>query len=654
MAVAPMGMHAFGQQATPENNPPVIELDAVTVSATRTESSAFKLPGSVSVIGRERIEEEQPSDLGDLLESLPGVSMSGGPRTAGEVPTIRGLGGDRILIRVDGARRNFASGHDGRVFIEPDLLKQIEVVRGPASSIYGSGALAGVLEMTTKDAGDFLEPGKNFGSKFRGGYQSAAKEKLIGGTMFGRIGDKTEILGDISYRDHSNIRIGGGGKIPESSGSIASGFVKLGFTPADFQTVKLSAQRYDDDSQVPNNPQGALGSSNAANARHMVQDELNLAYQYDEPGNDFLNLKANIYGNQLDLEEDQINSTNTETTEFDTWGLDVQNVTLLETSPSILNRLVYGFEFYSDSQDGTENGAGSDDRPAADAQTYGVFLQDEITLLENVTVIPGLRYDSYHRESSGLADTDETALSPKIAVGWQALPWLSLHGAYSHAFRAPSFIELYVSGQHFFGNNFVSNPDLKPEKARTWEGGFGLQFDDVVQANDSLRFKTTVFTETVKDFIKLEVTATTSTFQNVDDVDRRGGEAELAYATPTVSAALGYSVVRAADASNGDSIDSTPADTVNLRLGYKPPSSEFRFRWESSFVRAQQNADSDELTGGYAVHGLGLTWEPKGRDLDGLRVDLAVENLFDKHYERHNASLPEAGLNTKLTISQRF
>src|SRR5688572_8809672 len=148
-------------QTTPVTPIPATVLDPVSIDATRSTRPLFNVPGSVSVVEGETIDRRQPNHFGDLLRDLPGVEISGGPRPGGIQPNIRGLEGERVQIRIDGARQDFQNEHKGRVFLDPDMLKRVEVVRGPQSTLYGSGAIAGLLSFTTKDAADFLQPGQN-------------------------------------------------------------------------------------------------------------------------------------------------------------------------------------------------------------------------------------------------------------------------------------------------------------------------------------------------------------------------------------------------------------------------------------------------------------------------------------------------------------
>src|SRR3546814_10742082 len=95
---------------------------------------SFEYPGMVTVIGPQELQTLQPSSPDDILRFVPNVEFLGGPRRTGEVPSIRGFSGPDVIILFDGARQNYNSGHDGQFFIDPRVLKQVEVLRGSAFS----------------------------------------------------------------------------------------------------------------------------------------------------------------------------------------------------------------------------------------------------------------------------------------------------------------------------------------------------------------------------------------------------------------------------------------------------------------------------------------------------------------------------------------
>ena len=146
-------------------------LEPITVFATLNPIASFDYPGQVEVINRERHRRiagiERLNDLFAQGSRAP-WSMAARAAPARRRPSAA-FPRRTLLVLLDGVRQGFVSGHDGRLFIEPELLKQVEVVKGPISSLYGSGALGGVIALTTVDAKDFLDPGETAGVKVKGG-----------------------------------------------------------------------------------------------------------------------------------------------------------------------------------------------------------------------------------------------------------------------------------------------------------------------------------------------------------------------------------------------------------------------------------------------------------------------------------------------------
>ncbi len=136
--------------------------DVIVVTATRTQLTNFDYPGLTSVISLEALDQNRPSDLIELLEDIPALEVSGGPRRTGQTLSLRGLGRENVTLLIDGARQNFNSAHDGVLFLDPSLLGRVESVRGSASSLYGSGAAGGVVAFETLEADDILGEGQRY------------------------------------------------------------------------------------------------------------------------------------------------------------------------------------------------------------------------------------------------------------------------------------------------------------------------------------------------------------------------------------------------------------------------------------------------------------------------------------------------------------
>jgi len=144
---------------------------------------------------------------------VPGVEFLGDPRRTGEVPSIRGFARPDVIITIDVARPNYNSGHDGRFFLDPSLLREVEVLRGSASSRYGSGGLGGVLELRTLEPADVLDPGAHLGLQASIGGQNANRELVTTVTGAARMTEDLDAIASLTRRASGSIRLGDGSKL---------------------------------------------------------------------------------------------------------------------------------------------------------------------------------------------------------------------------------------------------------------------------------------------------------------------------------------------------------------------------------------------------------------------------------------------------------
>ncbi|MEM9016195.1 MAG: TonB-dependent receptor plug domain-containing protein [Verrucomicrobiota bacterium] len=151
-------------------------VNATVETATRTEKKVSEVPSTIGLITLDDIEQISPLSFDDLIRTEPNVETFGGPRYLGEQIIIRGQSGNAVTVRIDDARQNFVSGHAGqRFFVEPDFLKEVEILRGPGSFLYGSGA-AGVVNLSTLDPSDILTSDRPFGLRIRNTYHTNSDE----------------------------------------------------------------------------------------------------------------------------------------------------------------------------------------------------------------------------------------------------------------------------------------------------------------------------------------------------------------------------------------------------------------------------------------------------------------------------------------------
>ena len=661
------GNQVQGSEVQADQAQPIV-LEPLTVTGTKTPTPRNEVPATIDVINEEDLERSQPSTLGDILNDLPGVEIEGGPKGSQSQPNIRGFGGtgwgsNRVVTTIDGARQNVGAAHGGSMFVDPDVLKQVEVLKGTGSTLYGSGAIGGVLALTTKDPEDFLDEGDTFGFKVKGGYHSVNDEWLSSTTFALRPLDEIDFLGNFTYRNGDNYEGGSGDEIEHSATEIESGLVKLGVNPATGHRLEFSGLIFSDDEDIL-----ATDVDNGNfeyDADHEIRKSTATAhYSFDSPDADLVNLQATLYRDDTDITDDGGDYDRVTETDLTTTGIDIFNTAEFDTGWA-KHSFTLGTEFYHDSGEGRVNGEKQSQNPDATQDVVGIYGQYSIKLFDQLTLTPGLRWDYYKTdpESGEFDDRSDDRLSPKVGINWQPLEWASVYGSYSQGYRAPSIREMYIAGTHFaifgpFNNVFVPNPDLKPESTETWEGGLRLAFDDVALPGDALRFNAAYYNTDAKNFIDGDVVMDFGTFTftttpvNVPRAEIEGAEINLTYDSDYAFFSGSYSRIRGDNKTDNVPLTSIPADKLILTVGGKIPSLDLSAGITNEFAWAQNRVE-DELTAtdSYHVVGLFASWAPETGPLAGFRVDTGIENLFDNSYERYLAFEEAPGRDYRLAIS---
>jgi hemoglobin/transferrin/lactoferrin receptor protein len=637
---------------------PELGLDAVVVTATRGEMEAFKAPSSVQLINSEQLNRSQAATLKDAINDIPNVDFDNGSDPSIQRPSIRGLSQDQLIIKIDGARQTYrGTGGIGRnpAPIDPGLLKKIEVLRGPASAMHGSGGIGGMISMTTKDAADFLAPGRNIGATLRTGYRSASEDLYGTLSVYGRK-DKFDFLASGTYHDlgdyHSSSPTPGQENFSRDAYNGSSLF-KVSMRPNLSHRLALSLNTFKDeydnsDSLYRSDQQQLTGTWDWYRDDGLV--DLKATAQYTKRNNTMLN-------ELCDREDD-----------FESLGFDIYNTFSGNIAGGLDARLTIGADSYFNQQEGTDFGKADPLRPDAESRDMGAFSRLDLILFDQLTITPAVRYTYYDRKSNSTdaEDQSDNRLSPRITVNWLSQKGLNLFASYAETYRAPTMDDIYFEIHRPASPNFpmdinvLPNPDLKPETAKTWEGGFGLKFNNVFAKNDPMGLKVVAFTERVYDFITASnepvftPTSMDYTTINVGEVHRYGFEVEASYRFSRFSFDASYGMVDGEDEETGDETGSVP-QTLALRLGWDIPSCDLSFYWKSKFVDDSDHVlfqDRDHVPG-YGVHGAGLVWSPPVNWCQGLRFDIGIDNLLDREYVNYRGGA-DNGMDVKLACTVSF
>jgi len=659
----------------------------ISVTATRSPISVLSYPGMVTVLDREEIQRRDPAELSDLLRDVPAVFFEGGPRRTGQVPSIRGFEQENVQIRIDGARANFVSGHDGRVFLDPALLSSAEVLRGGASSLYGSGALGGVLSFRTISAGDLLGPDDIAAIRGKFGFQSVNDEFAETITLGGRPSDRVGIAVGLVKRDSGDIELADGNRLT-SDDDILTGLIKGDVRLTDDLDLSLSYLGFKNDAREPDNGQGGNEAGDSAIVDKEIESQtFRAAFTYQPLGSDLIDLDGTVYFANNGVEERAIGSGRVTDRDVDTLGFFIDNRSRFDLSNDTSMILTVGTEGSFDEQEGFDSASPNGERggvPDAETENLGVFLQADLEI-ENILpgtlrVIPGVRFDSFDSQSVVAEDNGAEEISPKLGVSYEPIPGLVGFANYNRAFRAPSFNELYNDGTHFVVplgpgvnavNSFVPNPDLDPEVSDNFEVGAGFSRNDLFTPGDGFRIKGSYFHADVENLIDIDVNfalapgcfnplagpcnAGTTETVNRADAELDGFELEASYDHPRFYLLVGASTVEGKDKATGEYIGSLSPDRLTTDLGIKMPEKNLIVAIEGEFVAEFDTVnDPAEERGAFAIADVYLQWTPDARLLQGLSVNLGIDNLLDTDHERVFAGVPGPGRNFKASVAYRM
>ena len=678
--------------------PAPVELPEITVfGSSRDARGLLETPNAATVTDSQEILQRQPSTYQELIGDVPGLNIQGGPRGIAQEPNIRGFQDEQIVIRADGVRQNFNLVHRGRFFVDPAILKQVEVLRGGASTLFGSGALGGVISLETKDAVDIVDPGKIWGSEGKFSFNSQGEQFLRSISLATTQHDIDALLFFSDRPMYRDLEDGEGHSILNSHIDSQNALFKLGWEPNLAHRVEASYITYIDRGDTPPN------ANVQGEATNVVRRDLNsqvgrLAWDWDDTTNDMIKLSSLVYYNNIRVEEDRYFDDRSDRTDFITSGVEITNVSRFNSALPIT--LSYGIEYLKDKQDASRNGAPRLQAPNAQRGFTSFFAQADFELKPWLTLTPGVRYDIYELNPNRkeFSNRKEDQISPKVSVNWQPNENAQVFASASSSFRAPSLTELYNDGVHFgtqefpLGNPrdprtpffngrnvFIPTPDLEPERATQFELGSRYRKRNLVSDGDSLKLSVNGYYASVSDFIDTRVLfidpstftynpqlrrselSGTTTNLNVDSI-LYGFEGEIDYDSPHWFASAGITIPRGHELRGEDALGSIPQDRLVLNTGLRPiPTMDFGLRTtingelsEDDLPQAKIEDTSIRPTPGSVVFDLYLTWQPDQGPWAGATVSAGIDNVTNVTYRIHPSGLNSPGRAFKLAATVRF
>jgi len=581
------------------------DLGVIVITPTRGPRMVKDLPTNVSVITKEEITESSAQNVGEVLKNRLGVEVRQyGTLGASSYIALRGCSAYQTLVMVDGRSVNSISEGMADLSQFPvDNIERIEVVRGPASALYGANALGGVVNIITREAkkekitADVNLGLGSFGTQI-GRLNLATKETNVK-AYFTMSSNTSDGWRKNSAYDNHNLT----GRFAYDAGKIGNfefrgGYhkAKLGLPGVNYKIIDWITEE-----------KIILDERFAADPNHNQEDEKKYAVlEYtNKRENSKLSLKA--YGSN-----DQRRNRNPD------WLMDdfYENITQgTEVQLDTLYRITLGVDVHQDKYK---------QRNEIDSQTIisektlneSVFLQETISL-KPVTAILGARYD-HHSAYGGQTN-------PSLSLIYQPREYLKISFNLARGFRAPTFCDLYWPD--YLGCK--GNPDLKPERAWAYDIGFEHQLGNLLLS------RLTLFRTNIEDLIEWAMNSSFIwTPSNVAKAYTQGIEVEFIHQiTPGLSQTINYTYAHSAGKREGqDKFEIAPYkphNRVNYRINY------------STFFGLKINLGTEYV--GEQWSGAGKTGD-KLKDyllfnsriaqrIRNLEVYISFDNIFDKKYQ---------------------
>lgn len=470
-------------QASPA---PAQDLATVTVTATLQEHDTRTAPASVSIVDRARLDQQQPADLFEAVRGQTGIGFNATNTAGRRTLSMRGMDGKHVLTMVDGKRiaaTDDIVGHSNFQFgwVPMAAVERVEIIRGPMSTLYGSEALGGVINMVTRQPrGDRWET-----------------------SIYTKAGTQT----DRSGGNLGQASIYTAGKVNDMLSLRLSGTAAHADAIAKPSNPSLSAI------EGQNNAQGSVGGTLKINADHSLDFNLMAGKErrfFDTSKT--VNKLPVVYESDYDLARRQADVTwkgqfGGWKTQARAYGSDIRitNSASKGVAPATPQRMqekvIDGFastrfgahQFTTGAELRRESLTHSELNQGSDSATHkAVFAQDEWALTPSLSLTTGLRAD--HHALFG------SEFSPRAYLVWEASPALVVKGGLGHAFKAPTLKQM-SGNYHYNGASYdiYGNPDLKPESLNSIELGATWQ------PTSALELQATLFHNDVKNLIASKI-----------------------------------------------------------------------------------------------------------------------------------------------------
>jgi hemoglobin/transferrin/lactoferrin receptor protein len=685
------------------------DVQEVVVISSKYPVPLEEVVGSVDSISLEDLETRMVSDLGDMLDKTIGVSVSKrnvSGRAYNDGISIRGLGGKRVNILIDGIRVAEAYTGYGRDVVDVDLLKRVEILKGPSSALYGSDGLAGAVSYITKDPSDLAEFGQNYFSVNTSYDQDNEQTKV--GLLAARVGESLESLIQITTRELSQVELHDDAtqELDPFDGeqlSILAKF-KLSLSDSVGLTLTLDSQEFEGDyifksqagmSYFPD----VVSASNVLGVDDGNRDRGTLSLDFSNETSMFDNGSIRFYVQETDQKQittrsktyfaagppTMVNAYRDYQFNQDIDGFSADFFKSINNNGRLHN-IVYGFEienieiqrprirYETNLMTGAVNtflgGEYYPNKTIPDTQIerQSFFFNDRLELNEKTTIVFGARYDGYEltptpddlfyanaQSTNELYFIDDSEVSMKLGFLRNLSEEVSFYAQYAEGFRAPDFQSANLSFTNLaFRYAVGTSTGLQPEESEGYEFGFK-------GATDNMSWTLSFYDNDYENFIDTYITGsspqgiTLYEYGNLDEVEIKGVEFEMnADLSDNLQASLGFSVPDGNK--NGEQLVSIDSEEAILGLVWNSNSGKLKLSGYANITAGSH----DNLPPSCGRSGCNpLLALPGTTTIDvygsyeltsNLKLRFAIRNLTDESYWNWASVQGKSSTDTNLDI----
>lgn len=608
-----------------------VELGNVVVTASGFEQQVKQAPASISVVTREELEKKSYRDVTDALRDIPGVVVTGGASSSDI--SIRGMASKYTLILIDGKRmesRATRPNSDGpgieQGWTPPlEAIERIEVVRGPMSSLYGSDAMGGVINIITRKVAHTWRGGvrteKTFQDRSDSGDYHTLNGYISGPLVDGLVG--LQVYGQTSRRDEDDIPRG------FNEQKTDSGTAKLSFTPNEANDLVLEVGKTE---QERNSSVGRSGT----NTSDSLSDYDRTHYSISHTGR-WASGQSETYLQQERIENPERNM------ELENSVFNTQTSLFLGDHVATLG----GQYKYEDLSDKGNQLAGAEDLTRLTRWSWALFAEDEWSLTESFALTAGLRMD--RDENYG------THWSPRLYGVWRAAEQWTVKGGVSSGYRSPDIRAAVNNWGQITGGGrgdpavIVGNSSLKPEQSLSQE--IGVLWDSLNGVSAGVTLFNTDFEDKITELrrctdttgnasgqcaVNGEAYRFISDYVNVDEARMRGVEATFDWAiSETVSLGANYTYTDSEQRSGvfrGEPLNKMPKHMFNTTLDWQASDrlgTWTRLNYRNKTSEYLSRTSMAQSTPSYTLVDLGGTYDVN----KNVKLLAGIYNVFNEQIE---------------------